>query len=208
MQAQKNGHTILVGEDELEVRAYLEMALEYLGYSVELAQDSDEIIAVLSSPQPHISAVLVDIPAPHRDCMDVLQQIRRFDPGLPVIIISGSASTLDVVTAMKSGAADFLTKPVEHEDLRNALARALEGRSAAEPAQAAPVPPPARLLPPANSRRFVGTNPRVKEIHSLIGKVGWSEAPVLIQGETGSGKEVLARELHAILPGPASPFSS
>lgn len=193
MQAQKNGHTILVGEDEIEVRAYLEIALKCLGYSVELAADGEEVISCLRSNPTRISAVLLDLMMPQREGMEVLREIRQLDPDLPVIIVSGAASTFNVVSAMKSGANDFLCKPVAHEDLQKALRCALANRSALEPAAPAPISS-------ANTKTFYGTSARMREINSFISQVGWSEAPVLIQGETGSGKEVLARELHAHSP--------
>jgi two-component system response regulator AtoC len=192
MQVHKGRYKILVGEDELEVRAYLEMALKCLGYGVEVAQDGDEVMECLRAAPEEVSAVLLDLMMPQRDGMEVLREIRRIDPELPVIIISGAASTLNVVTAMKGGATDFLCKPVAHEELQKALLRALESRGL-EPVVAAPVNG-------SRSRVFFGSSPRMQEIQSLIGQVAWSEAPVLIQGETGSGKEVLARELHAHSP--------
>src|ERR1700739_3306632 len=101
MHDVKNSRTILVGEDELEVRGYLEMALKCLGYSVELAQDGVEVLSCLQASPSEISAVLLDIMMPNRDGMDTLREIRRVDPNLPVIIVSGASSTLNVVTAMK-----------------------------------------------------------------------------------------------------------
>jgi len=198
MQTSKNGRTILVGEDEMEVRGYLEMALKCLGYSVELAQDGDEVLSCLESSRSEIAAVLLDIMMPNRDGLDTLREIHRMDPTLPVIIVSGAASTLNVVNAMKTGATDFLCKPVAHDDLRKAVTRALEG-------QGVNFVPPARTIAPA-TRTFLGTNPRMQEIHALVGQIGWSEAPVLIQGETGTGKEVIARELHAQSPRARKPF--
>jgi len=193
MQTEKNGHTILVGDDELEVREYLEIALKCMGYAVELAQDGEEVISYLRSPgRPAISAVVLDLIMPRRDGMDVLREIRQMDPELPVIVVSGAASPLNVVTvvaAMKNGATDFLCKPASHEDLQEVIRRALENRY---PAQPAPL-----VLTSAKTKVFVGANPRMKEIQALVAHVGRSETPVLIQGETGSGKEVLARELHS-----------
>jgi two-component system response regulator AtoC len=193
MQPVKNGHTILIGEDEPEVRAYLEMALRCLGYEVEMAQDGDEILASIRSTHRPFSAVLLDLMMPQRDGMEVLREIRRVDPTLPVLIVSGAASTLNVVTAMKSGAVDFLGKPVSHDELRRALVRALGNRTTLAEA---PAPPAAARA----GKIFFGNGPRMREIQSMAGHVGWSEAPVLIQGETGSGKEVIARELHACSP--------
>ena len=194
MHNQENRPTILVGEDELEVRAYLEMALQCLGYTVELAQDGDEVLSYLESAPSKVSAVLLDIIMAQRDGIDTLKEIRRTAPDLPVIIVSGASSTLNVVTAMKCGATDFLCKPVAHEDLRKAINQALERR----PVQNTFVPPV--CIPAAKTNVFLGDSPNMKAIHDLVANVGWSEAPVLIQGETGSGKEVLARELHANSP--------
>ena len=185
--------TILVGEDELEVRAYLEMALKCLGYSVELAQDGAEVISCLESPDAEISAVLLDIMMPQQDGIDTLKEIRRIDPNLPVIMVSGASSTLNVVTAMKCGATDFLCKPVNHDDLEKAIRKALDNG----PALARPFP--VKSAAP-KSRAFVAESPKMKELQALVGNIGWSETPVLVQGETGSGKEVLARELHANSP--------
>jgi two-component system response regulator AtoC len=197
MQVEKNGRTILVGEDELEVRGYLEMALRCLGYSVELAQDGDEVIRCLQSSRSEIAAVLLDIVMPRRDGIDTLREIRRIAPDLPVIIVSGASSTLNVVTAMKGGATDFLCKPVAHDDLQKAVLKALDTKTVEY------------VLPPrttTKTKAFLGTNPKMKEIQTLVGQIGWSEAPVLIQGETGAGKEILARELHAQSPRANKPF--
>ena len=122
----RNGFTILVGEDEREVRGYLQMALKCLGNSVELAQDGEEVLSCLRSSHGEIDAVLLDVMMPNRDGLETLCEIRSFDPELPVIMISGIASTINIVSAMKSGATDFLCKPVAHEDLQRSIARALE----------------------------------------------------------------------------------
>ena len=77
MLAPKNGHTILIGEDELEVRGYLEMAVKYLGYGVELAQDGEEVVNCLRTSPSGISAVLLDLMMPHQDGIEALKAIRR-----------------------------------------------------------------------------------------------------------------------------------
>ena len=118
--------TILVVEDEHELRVYLEMALRCLGYKAELAQDGNEALECLQSGAGEISAVLLDFIMPNRDGIETLIEIRKLYPDLPVIMISGAPSPLNIVTAMKSGATDFLCKPVTHEDLRKALTRALD----------------------------------------------------------------------------------
>jgi two-component system, NtrC family, response regulator AtoC len=202
MQTIQNGQTILVGEDDSEVRAYLEITLRCLGYAVELAEDGDEVLSYLRGSRPNVSAVLLDIMMPNRDGMETLHDIRGMDPSLPVIMVSGASGASSVVRAMKSGATDFLAKPVSHDDLKRALARAVEAGAVAA-ADAFPRPAAPAV---SNSGAFVSSNARMKEIQALVGQIGWSEAPVLIQGETGTGKEVLARELHAQSPRASKPL--
>src|SRR5450432_54439 len=169
------------------------MALKCMGYLVELAQDGDEVLSFVQTSRSEVSAIVLDIMMPNRDGIDTLREIRRIDPDLPVIMVSGASSTLNVVAAMKNGATDFLCKPVAHEDLSKALLRALDLKEGEY------IRPP-RNTAAAATKPFVGTNPRMKEIQALVGRIGWSEAPVLIQGETGTGKEVVARELHLRSP--------
>jgi two-component system response regulator AtoC len=185
-----NEKTILVGEDEPEVRGYIEMALEGLGFSVEVARDGDEVLSFLQASERVFAAVLLDVVMPNRDGLDTLREIRAIDPNLPVIMISGQSSMLTAIGAMKSGATDYLCKPVTQEELANVLFTALDTNDA-------PNKLTSRNTTVGKALAFTSANPRMREIQALVGQIGWSGAPVLIQGETGSGKEVLARELHA-----------
>jgi two-component system response regulator AtoC len=200
IQAVKNGKTILVGEDEQEVRSYLEVALKCQGYSVECAEDGDELLAVLRNSGTPISAILLDLVMPRRDGIETLREIRRFDQDVPVIVVSGASSPLNIVEAMKTGATDFLPKPITHEDLRNAIKKVVDKRGPGVPG---PAPQPAVAH---SSQFFFGSSPYMQELQSLLSQIGWSEAPVLLQGETGVGKEMLARELHARSPRADKPF--
>jgi two-component system response regulator AtoC len=193
MPVAKNGHTILLAEDDLEVRSYLETALQCQGYSIEIAQDGEEALACLRANQVQISAALLDIIMPRRDGLEALKEIRRFNRDVPIIMISGASSALNVVEAMKSGANDFIAKPIKPEDLRRALKMALETSSPATLHAMEPTLAPA----PANKQILFGSSPEMRELQNRLNQIGWSEAPVLIQGETGTGKEVIARELHA-----------
>jgi len=203
MRTIKNGSgTILLGEDELEVRSYLEMALRCQGYSVEMAQDGEELLSCLQNNPGTISAVLLDLVMPRKDGFETLKEIRRIDSDLPIIIVSGASSPLNVVEAMKNGATDFLGKPISPEDLRQAIKSALEKRAAASPAVVTPEKPAFT----STRQIFLGSSPQMREIQGLLRQIGWSEVPILIQGETGVGKEVLARELHAESPRANKPF--
>src|SRR5579885_3050587 len=192
MRPDRNG-TVLLAEDEPEVRSYLEMALRCHGYHIETAQDGEEVLAYLQSGAS-VSAVLLDIIMPRKDGMETLREIRRLDTELPVIMVSGAASPLNIVEAIKSGATDFLGKPVNHEELRIAIKRAMDAR----PSHAPETPEPGAIA--ASGQAFFGTNQRMKELQAVIAQIAWSEVPVLITGETGAGKEELARQVHALSP--------
>src|ERR1035441_1677457 len=112
----KSARTVLIGEDELEVRGYLELALKCLGYPVELAQDGEEVLNCLRNSLPDIGAVVLDVMMPRKNGLETLREIRAINLSLPVIMISGLMSSTNIVTAMKTGATDFLCKPIAHED--------------------------------------------------------------------------------------------
>jgi two-component system response regulator AtoC len=191
------GIAILVVDDEPEARDHVDIGLECLGYRVEMAQDGVQALECLQSIAD-IALVLLDFVMPNRDGLETLREIRQHYPNLPVIMISGAPSPTNIVAAMKGGATDFLSKPVTHEELRAAITRALDVKTV-------------EWLRPVKGgvptgRTLVGSSPGMAAIQAVLGQLGWSEAPVLIQGETGSGKEVIARELHAKSPRAKKPF--
>jgi len=190
--------TILIGEDEGEVRGFLEMTLRCQGYQIKLAENGEEVLAQLREHRA-ISAVLLDIMMPNKDGIETLREIRQFDGELPVVMLSGLATPIKIVEAMKFGATDFLAKPVTHEHLRFTLRKALSGTHAGTSASAAPPAPTAAGM-------FYGSHLEMREIRKVIRKIAHSDCPVIIQGETGSGKEMLAREVHDQSPRSAKPF--
>ena len=154
--------------------------------------------------------------------LGVLQRIRDLDPKLPVIVLSGRDSAAEAVAAMKSGAADYLSKPVTQDQLARVLQGVLQG-ALQSPLKAAFDSPrigssggkqaPGRLAPRDSGMggSGIGLNgdghgSRFRDLQSRVRQIGWSGVPVVIQGETGSGKEVLARELHAESARAAKPF--
>jgi|HubBroStandDraft_1064217.scaffolds.fasta_scaffold00114_7 two-component system response regulator AtoC len=193
MGSEGNGKSILLVEDEIEVRSYLEMSLRCEGYSIESAGDGEEALVCLRNASRPISVVLLDIVMPRQNGLKTLREIRSIDPDLPVIMLSGASSPLNVVEAMRCGATDFLGKPVDYEELRKVVKLVLDAR------RNAPASPEIGAAAPS-ADVYLGNNLQMREIHELMAQIGGSEATVLIQGETGAGKEVLARQLHARSP--------
>src|SRR5690349_10369683 len=104
------------------------MALRGQGYTIETADDGEEALEILEL-NPNISAVLLDIVMPRRDGLETLREIRKLNSTLPVIMVSGASSPLNIVDAIKNGANDFLGKPVNHSDLRKVLRSILEPKA-------------------------------------------------------------------------------
>jgi two-component system response regulator AtoC len=115
-------------------------------------------------------------------------------------MVSGASSPLQVVDAMKSGATHFIGKPINHDELSSVLNSAIQAQAVSSCIE------PLDTRSGKGGQSYIGSSPKMRELQALVSRVGWSEAPVLIQGETGSGKEVLARQLHALSPRAHKPF--
>src|SRR5580658_389080 len=195
----RHDKTILIVEDEADARNYFETVVHCLGYPAEIAEDGEEALACLDGNRA-ISLVLMDLLMPRKDGLETLREMRNSGRNQPVIVLSGAATTNNVVQAIKAGATDFLAKPTSHEDLCAAIRSALKDE---------PVP-----AEPGYSRGPSGSASEVCLTESWMGKdmqVAWrrvaaSDVPLLIEGETGVGKEVLARQIHANSPRAHKPF--
>ena len=198
MNSGANRRSILVGEDDSEVRDYLGVTLRCRGYDVQLAVDGEEVVSHLNAGRP-ASLVLLDIMMPNKDGWETLRDIRKMGLDIPVIMLSGMSTPLNVVQAIKSGATDFLAKPVNHEDLGRAIEQALA--NAREPGETEPDP-----VRGAGKGMYFGRNAGMAALRACLPRVAASDVPVLIQGETGTGKEVLARQLHTLSPRAGKPF--
>ena len=198
MAIKKRTASILVAEDEPEIRNCLELQLRCRGYAVQHAENGDEVLNVLRDASGSgVSLILLDIMMPCRDGIETLREIRRFDKSLPIIVLSGLSSPTTIVEAMKLGANDFLAKPVANDQLIEAIQRALEPRIVV---QNGSQNPKESFLSRAPQHQFAGGASWMMKMETLLRQVGASDAPVLLGGETGVGKEVLARLLHANSP--------
>src|SRR5579871_3742129 len=188
---------ILIVEDEPEVRDYLGIALKRQGYTTDFAEDGDDAVNFLMRSGSEVSLMLLDIIMPRKDGLDTLREVRQINPRLPVVMLSGSCSTAHVIQAMKSGADDFLQKPVSFDELGKAIEKVLQAKS--DTLYRGPL-----VELPRQDDSFVSNWAR--KIEKFFSHIGESDVPVLLRGETGVGKEVLARQLHARSPRREKPF--
>ncbi len=172
--------TVLIVDDDAALREGLAEALGDLGHTVEEAGDG--AAALLRLAGPGIDAVLLDVRMPGMDGLEVLRRIRAL-PAPPAVAVLTAANPIE---AMRLGAVDHLAKPVGRADLAALLPRLLQ---AAEPAREAPGET-------VQDGDMVGASAALREVQKAIGMLADSDATVLVTGETGTGKEVVARALH------------
>jgi DNA-binding NtrC family response regulator len=181
--------TILVVEDERDLREIVSAALAKEGHEVLESRNGEEALSLLKKKK--VDLLVSDVVLGNRDGLELLQDARRLQPYLPVVLMSGYGTIRTAVEAMKLGACDFLPKPFELEELRRTVQEALEARRL-ESTAASPRRKPAAL----RVEGLVGQGAWKKEITQIISRVAPSRATVLLSGESGTGKELVARAIH------------
>ncbi|UCE86155.1 MAG: sigma-54-dependent Fis family transcriptional regulator [Deltaproteobacteria bacterium] len=196
--ARARRRRVLVVDDAEGIRTYLANFLELKGYAVDTAEDGRRALALLQGgAAPDV--ILLDIMMPGIDGLETLRRIRDLDDRVPVVMLSvvGKAST--IVEAMQLGAADYLNKPFEEEEFEATLDKVLEGKRLEEERDqllAQLDAAPTQLWSSAPMRRIL----------EVIDQIADTDVTVLIQGESGVGKEIVARTIHERSPRAARPF--
>ena len=179
---------ILVVDNEAKMRRILELSLRSLGHEVEQAGDGQEALAMLESGS--FDLVLTDLRMPRLDGIGLLRALREADNDIPVIVMTAYGTIETAVAAMKIGAADYIIRPFEMETIEMAVSRALTMQV---------VQRENRFLKEEVSRGwgdFVGTSKPMRDLYDLLRQVAPTRSSVFIVGETGTGKELVARALH------------
>ena len=182
---------VLILDQSKSVRNILRERLEYEGFSAE-AVENEAAASALCERIP-FDVILSDT------------ECKVPDAGIPFIALSADTSIDTAVKAVRNGAQDFLTKPIDMNRLLQSLHRTIDNPA---PAQAPPAAPPVRRrrAHSAQAERIIGVSPEIEHVRQLIDKVAPCEARVLITGENGTGKELVARWLHAKSVRAAAPF--
>jgi DNA-binding NtrC family response regulator len=185
---------ILIVDDELVVRDSLSKWFTSEGYTARPTAGAREALEEIQHAEYDIA--LIDIKMPGMDGMELQARLKEADPELTVIIMTGYASVDTAVQALKRGAYDYITKPVDPDELSHLVANALEHRRARHEV----VRLRENLQEVSPGTELIGRSPAMKKVTELIEMVAPTEATVLITGESGTGKEVVARAIHAAGP--------
>ena len=182
--------TILVVDDESSHRQMIKAVLSAEGYEIKEAVDGDE--AVRAVEEKFHDLILMDIRMPGLSGIEALQQIKEMSPGIPIIIMTAYASVNTAIEALKSGACDYLTKPLDIEELKILVAKALQFQKLEQEN--------IYLKEQLNDRfdfsKIIGRSSAMKQLFETMALVAPSEATVLIVGESGTGKELIANAIH------------
>ncbi len=193
---QSADETVLVVDDEVNLRKVLGTLLRRSGYSVRTAGDGIEALEVLK--RETISVIVTDLKMPRMDGLDLLAKVRSQRPDIPVILITAFGTVDRAVGAIKAGAFDFITKPFDRNEIKQIIAKAAHQYRLN---QREIIPSEEQDLGPSDhamGQRFgmVGSSPEMNQVYSIIERVANTPSTILITGESGTGKELVARALH------------
>jgi two-component system response regulator HydG len=191
---------ILVVDDEANARNALAEILREEGYGVETAADGFKGLARFREFLPDL--VFTDLKMPGMDGVELLSKVRELEPAMPVVVMTAYGAVDTAVRAMRSGAIDYLTKPINTEELLLVAERALEQLHLRREAQALRN----QLAERYRFENVVGSSPRMQQVFKMVAQVAPSRATVLLTGESGTGKELLAAAIHHRSKRASGPF--
>ncbi len=189
-KSHQGGLRILFADDEAHLRDLMQMELPRLGHEVTVCPDGAAALKALEKGS--YDAALLDLRMPGLTGIEVLGKVRQISPETQVIILTGHATVDTAVQALRLGAFDYLTKPCKWAELEILLSRVAERRDLSNKATALET----RLKAAEGTTTLIGETPRMLSVRRLIDTIAPTDASVMILGETGTGKELIARSLH------------
>ena len=193
---------ILVVDDEPNARAGLEKLLRQDGYDVDVADDGAAALVVAGDRPPDL--VVTDLKMPRMDGVELLKRLRAQDVDLPVIMVTAFSDVTSAVMAMRAGAEDYITKPVDYDALSLSIERSLARRDLK--VEAENLRRQLRERDGEGVEGLIGASPAMQKVYRLARQVAAARATVLVTGESGTGKGELARAIHKKSPRAAAPF--
>ncbi len=186
-----NNRKIMIVDDELSVRKSLEEWFREDGFQVETAEDGEA--ALRKMPNGPYDIIVVDLKMPGMDGMTLQKRIREIDRDAAIVILTAYASVETAVEALKAGAFDYITKPVDPDDLSHVVQNALRQKELTEENLRLKE----KVSELSGPTPIVGQSPKMRHVLELIQTVAETDSTVVIRGESGTGKELVARAIHA-----------
>jgi two-component system response regulator AtoC len=194
------GNSVLIVEDEAIQKKVLEEHLSVEGYEVFSVETVEQALHQVEFKT--IDAVITDYNLPDQNGIYLIEQIKAINPEIPSIMITAYGTIDSAVNAMKSGAYDYLTKPININELLVVLKRALEHKTLVSENRRLRAELKERFSP----KGIVAKSPKMQHVLHMVSRVASSKASVLLRGESGTGKEVIAKTLHFASPRKEGPF--
>ncbi|MBK7631509.1 MAG: sigma-54-dependent Fis family transcriptional regulator [Ignavibacteriales bacterium] len=193
-------YTILIVDDEDAQRSILKGYLEKKGYKIFSASSGTEGIKAVQSNL--IDIILSDFKMPDKTGLEVLEEVRKINPEISFVILTAYGTIENAVRAMRLGAFDYISKPVDLDELDLMIERIIEHKNLKSEIQLLKN----QLKEKFKIDSFVSHSPKMEEVLSLASRAADSKATILINGESGTGKEVLAKSIHYVSPRKENPF--
>lgn len=178
---------LLLAENSQELGDSLKVILEGAGYAVNFVTDGDFALDLVEEEE--FDVIVTDLEMPTMSGLELLKGARKFKPEIPIIVITGHTSTERTIEATKLGAFDYLLKPLEIPELLDVVAKAIDHRQLTGT-------PIEEFDATSGDYPIIGSSKPMQEVFKQIGKIAYNPIPVLIHGETGTGKELIARAIH------------
>lgn len=195
--------SLLVIDDDPSVAMLVQKAIDLATTTLLTAATAAEGCRMVEQHRP--DAIVLDVLLPDQTGLEVFERIRRIDARLPVIFVTARGNSGTAIEAMQHGALDFLVKPIDLVELRRLVSRALELRSSQN---TLPEVRDSADLSGGDDELLVGRSPAMQQVYKTIGRVASQDVTVLLTGETGTGKELVARAIHQYSRRSAGPFHS
>ena len=191
-----SARTVLVAEDDAAIRTVIKRALGRDGFQVRAVETGAALRRLVAGPEGEGAVVVTDVLLPDGNGLDLIAELLRLRPGLPVIVVSAQNTLTTAIRATKQGAFDYLPKPFDIDALSRTVAAAFA-------ALGGPFPEPAAA---AEALPMIGRSAPMQEVYRTLARLVGTDLTVLVLGESGTGKELVARALHDLGPRKAAPF--
>jgi len=210
MSARKTAPRVIIADDDPAISRLLAYHLKSWRVEYDVALDKKQLLELFDAGDP-VDLLLLDVRFGESDGLELILDFRKRDPGLHIVVITAYGTIDLAIRAIKSGAKDFLVKPIDANRLKSLIDEAIEARENTAKFSASPSPvagpgAPNRVDRPDADHGIVGDSPATQDLIRLIRRVAPTEANILILGESGTGKEVVARAIHQLSKRVGGPF--